>query len=119
MKEDSIIIRRLEVESRIGVPDEEREHPQKLWITSVLFPAQGFVGLKDQVKNTVDYHEASIVIAEICISRPRHLIETLAVDIAERLLQQYPLNSVEITVEKKILPNADSVAVKIQRTNIR
>ncbi len=116
MNRDEIEIRRLEIECHIGVPDEERAQAQKLWITTRMRPSQGFIGLHDQVQNTVDYYEVSLKIAELASSRPRHLIETLAIDLAEMLLISYPLQSVDVEIEKRILPNAQYVAVKIQRS---
>lgn len=113
---DEIEIRRLEVECHIGVPDEERAVPQKLWVTVKMQPSQGFLGLQDRVQNTIDYYEVSLKITELAIQKPRHLIETLAIDLAETLLTSYPLRSVNVEIEKRILPNADYVAVKIHRS---
>lgn len=113
--EDEIEIRRLAVETHIGVPDEERAQPQTLWITVRMHPSQGFIGLHDKVANTVDYYEVSLRLAELAARRPRYLIETLATEIAEFLLAAYPLSSVNVEVEKRILPNADSVSVKVTR----
>lgn len=114
---DEIEIRRLAVETHIGVPDEERANPQTLWITVRMRPSQGFHGLQDKVANTVDYYEVSQRLAELAAERPRHLIETLATEIAEFLLRTYPLKHVEITVEKRILPNTDFVSVRIARSS--
>jgi 7,8-dihydroneopterin aldolase/epimerase/oxygenase len=116
MNPDEIVIRRLEVECHIGVPDEERAVPQKLWISVIMQPSQGFLGLQDKVENTVDYYEVSLRIAELAAKKPRHLIETLATDIAEMLLTSYPLKAVSVEIEKRILPNAQYVAVKIHRS---
>ena len=116
MKPDEIEIRRLEVECHIGVPDEERAVPQKLWVTVVMQPSQGFLGLHDKVQNTVDYYEVSLKITELTAKKPRHLIETLATDLAEMLLTSYPLKSVNVEIEKRILPNAEYVAVKVHRS---
>jgi dihydroneopterin aldolase len=115
MIEDEIEIHRLEVECHIGVPDEERAQTQRLWISARMVPSQGFVGLQDDVKNTVDYYDVSLKISEYAASKPRHLIETLANEIAELLLASYPLKSVTLEVEKRILTNAQYVAVKIHR----
>lgn len=112
---DEIEIRRLAVETHIGVPDEERAKPQTLWITVRMRPSQGFDGLHDKVANTVDYYEVSQSLAGLAAKKPRHLIETLATDIAEFLLSGYPLSSVHVEVEKRILTNADSVSVRIRR----
>ena len=116
MNSDEIRIHRLEVECHIGVPDEERAAPQKLWITVHLQPSQGFLGLQDNVRNTVDYYQVSLKIAELAGEKPRHLIETLASDLAEMLLTSYPLKAVSVEVEKRILPNAEFVSIKIYRS---
>ncbi|MBC7981045.1 MAG: dihydroneopterin aldolase [Armatimonadetes bacterium] len=115
MSGDEIEIRRQQVETHIGVPEGERSTPQSVWISVWMQPAQGFDGLQDKVGNTVDYHEVSLSLSAIAISRPRHLIETLASDIAGELLQCFPLKSVQVKVEKKVLPNTEFVAVKIRR----
>lgn len=112
---DEIEIRRLAVETHIGVPDEERANPQTLWITVRMRPSQGFHGLQDKVANTVDYHEVSQRLSELAAVRPRHLIETLATEIADTLLGTYPVAYIEVTVEKRILPEAEFVAVRIVR----
>jgi FolB domain-containing protein len=115
MNRDEIEIQRLEVETHIGVPDEERASAQKLWISIWMQPAQGFSGLRDEVSNTIDYYEVSLKIVELAAAQPRKLIETLATDVAELLLGNYPLEAVDVKIEKRILPNADFVAVKIHR----
>lgn len=115
MNRDEIEIRRLEVETHIGVPEEERATPQKLWISIWMRPSQGFSALQDNVENTVDYHAVSVQITELSAARPRRLIETLAVEIAEILLLTHPLASVDVKIEKRILPNTEFVAVKIHR----
>ncbi len=115
MNHDTIEIRRLEVETHIGVPQEERATPQKLWVTVTMTPSQGFTGLADNIANTIDYYQVSLHISAIAHSRSRHLIETLATDIANSLLTNYPLRSVTIEIEKRILPNSDHVTVTITR----
>lgn len=113
---DEIEIHRLKISTHIGVPDEERATPQDLWISVWMHPSQGFTGLHDNVDYTVDYYEVSVKLTELAAAKPRHLIETLATDAAEMLLQKYPLSSVDVKIEKRILPNADFVAVKITRS---
>jgi dihydroneopterin aldolase len=117
MNRDEIEIRRLKVSTHIGVPDEERAEAQDLWISVWMHPSQGFAGLADEVSNTVDYHRVSIELAELASAKPRRLIETMATDIADHLLSVHPLSSVEVKVEKRILPDADFVAVRIVRNS--
>jgi FolB domain-containing protein len=116
MNRDEIEIRRLKVSTHIGVPDEERAAAQDLWISVWMIPSQSFDGLQDKVSNTVDYHEVSLRLAELAAEKPRHLIETLATDVAEMLLGGYALSSVQVKIEKRILPDADFVAVKLRRS---
>ena len=112
---DTIEIRRLQVSTHIGVPDEERAKPQSLWISVEMIPTQGFAGLADDITHTVDYHAVAMQIAALAASRPRRLIETLAVETAELLLQHHPLAGVRVCVEKRILPDTDCVAVRLER----
>jgi dihydroneopterin aldolase len=116
--EDEIEIRRLAVATHIGVPEEERSVPQTLWLTIRMRPSQGFHGLRDDVANTVDYYEASRRLIALAAAKPRQLIETLATEIADFLLRGYPLSSVEVEVEKRILTDAEYVSVKIRRSRV-
>lgn len=113
--DDTIEIRRLRVSTHIGVPDEERAHPQTLWVTLRLIPMIGFDALGDDIARTVDYARVALEIESLAAARPRHLIETLAADIAAHLLSNHPLRRVAVTLEKQILPNTDFVAVHLER----
>lgn len=113
---DAIEIRRLRVSAHIGVPDAERATEQDLWVTLKLIPSQGFIGLADRIESTIDYQQVADEIAALASTKPRQLIETLAVEIADQLLCHHPLKSVAVTVEKQILPNTDCVAVHLERT---
>jgi dihydroneopterin aldolase len=112
---DTIEIRRLRVQSHIGVPDEERAETQSLQVTVRMVPGQGFAGLDDDISRTVDYHAVALEIQALAAARPRRLIETLAVEIAEHLLAAHPLGSVAVRIEKHILPETECVAVHIER----
>jgi dihydroneopterin aldolase len=112
---DTIEIRRLRVSTHIGVPDEERATPQTLWISVRMVPGQGFIGLADDISRTIDYHAVALEIQALAAARPRHLIETLALETADLLLTRHPLASVAVTLEKHILPDTDCVAVHLVR----
>jgi len=112
---DRIELRRLLVECHIGVPAEERAQRQTLALNVVLEPLGGFVGLADDLAKTVDYHAVALDLAGWAGERPRQLIETLAVEMAERLLAGYPLAAVEIEIEKQILPQTEFVGVSVRR----
>ena len=113
---DTIEIRRLQVSTHIGVPDEERAEAQTLRITVRMVPSQGFHSLADDISRTIDYYAVALEIQALAASKPRNLIETLAVETADFLLGKHPLKSVAITIEKHILPDTECVAVHIERS---
>jgi hypothetical protein len=53
--------------------------------------------------------------ASLAAAKPRHLIETLAVEIADHLLKNHPLSHIAVSIEKHILPNTECVAVHLER----
>jgi dihydroneopterin aldolase len=113
---DTIEIRRLKVSTHIGVPDEERATVQTLFITVRMVPGQGFDSLADDITRTIDYHAVALEIQALAASRPRNLIETLAVETADQLLGNHPLKSIAVTIEKHILPDTQCVAVHVERS---
>ena len=113
---DTIEIRKLRVASHIGVPETERSQAQNLLVTLLIQPSQGFHGLHDDIRNTIDYATIATEIQHVASAKPRHLIETLATDIAHHLLTRHPVSSVSVTIEKHILPDTDCVAVSVHRS---
>ena len=112
---DRIQVQALRVNASVGVPDEERAVPQELSIDLVLEPCRSFEGLADNLAATVDYHAVVLRVEEIVAARPRKLLETLAVDIARQLLDDYPLRAVEVSIDKFILPRTRAVGVRVRR----
>jgi phosphoglycolate phosphatase len=113
---DVIEIRKLTLKVRIGVPDEEQAEPQQVQATLRLTPIRGFDHLGDDIARTVDYHQVALEVERLAAARPRRLIETLAVDIAGFLLTNHPLSKVAVSIEKRILPQTECVAVHIERS---
>jgi dihydroneopterin aldolase len=112
---DQILISNLELSTRIGITPEERENPQRMTVSLVLYPQTGFTGLDDRIENTVDYAQVCLKIAALAAGGSRNLVETLAEEIAQMLLNGFPLAVVEIELRKYILPETEYVAVKIRR----
>jgi len=116
--EDTIIVSGLEVHAHVGVPAVERVAPQRLTISLRLIPSRGLASLSDDIANTVDYATVCDSVRQEIERKPRHLIETLAEDIATLLLARFPLKTVEIEVRKYLLPAIDHAAVTIRRERI-
>ncbi|MEI9897375.1 MAG: dihydroneopterin aldolase [Chthoniobacter sp.] len=93
---DRIRIESLELSAHIGVPDAERATAQRLTASLVLEPIRDFRALDDRLENTVDYFAVSEFVKALSLARPRHLLETLAGEIAGELLARFALRSVEI-----------------------
>jgi dihydroneopterin aldolase len=112
---DTICIRKLELFARLGVTEVERERAQRIAVSVVMEPGRDFPTLADDIKNAVDYFAVCETIKAVAAQKPRKLIETLAADIAHALLAGFPLSAVEVEVHKYVLPETESVSVKIRR----
>jgi dihydroneopterin aldolase len=113
---DIITIRNLEVWTHIGVPDEERAAAQKLRIT-VAFkaPAVAEAAASDDLAKSVDYFQVAERIKAVAAERPRKLIETLAEELAQKLLTGFKLKRISLEIRKFILPDAEWVGIAIER----
>jgi dihydroneopterin aldolase len=110
-----IEIRRLRVQTFIGVPDEERSQPQELRVSVVLEVDLPFAAMGDEIGRTLDYAALAGELQALAAARPRRLIETLAADFAAHALGLAGVAAVEVLVEKFILPETDCVAVRLRR----
>ena len=110
---DQIIVRGLRLKCLIGVPEEERKERQELrahlTLTVPDFPSS------DDIAGTVDYQAVSDQVQEVAERGERKLIETLAQDIAQDVLENFPVNAIRVELEKFILPETDWVGVVIER----
>jgi dihydroneopterin aldolase len=112
---DLILIEALELSTHIGVPDEERRFAQRLTVNLAIQPRDGFDELDDEIENAVDYYTVTRAVQAIARARPRRLIETLAVEIADAVLQGFAVDAVEVELRKYILPDTAFVAAKLRR----
>ena len=111
---DSIRINGLEVQVRIGVPDEERAAPQKLVIDVVM--ESDFRGIADDIARTTDYAAVAAWLKEECARREWRLLETLAEDLAAGLLSRFPrVGAVALQIRKFVLPQTRDVSVTLRR----
>ncbi|RFC45220.1 MAG: phosphoglycolate phosphatase/dihydroneopterin aldolase [Verrucomicrobia bacterium] len=113
---DAIVVSNLELSAHVGVPDFEREHPQRLTLNLTVFPKRGFHNLGDDLNHTVDYFALTRRIRKLAAERPRKLIETLVEEIAECILGEFAVAAVEVELRKYILPDTEFVAVRVMRT---
>ena len=100
----------------MGVPDEERAEAQELVVDASFTPHFSSGSLDDDIGRTIDYHAVALRLEEVAAARPRKLIETLAEDLAETVLNEFAVSEVTLEIQKFILPNTRCVGVRITRS---
>ena len=113
--EDAIHVEQLEMFAHVGVPDHEREKPQRITITVTAWPKASLHELNDDIGSTINYSAVARLVRDVVDERRDKLIETLAEKIAERLLRELPIRRLRIELRKFVLPDAAHVAVVITR----
>ena len=112
---DSITISELEVFYCVGVPDEERARPQRLLVTIEMEHDFRAAASEDELVDTIDYFAVSQRLLHFGDGVHWKLIETLAVDIAGMILEEFRPGAVSVEVKKFIIPQARHVGVRVRR----
>lgn len=114
---DKIHIEGLEVFALIGVYDWEREHHQRLIIDVELSADLSIAAQTDDVNNTLNYALIARGISDFAANSEYKLIEALASNMVDWLLQAFPrLKTVRLKLSKPdILANAKNVAVEFTK----
>jgi len=112
---DTITIKDLEVSFCVGVSDEERAKPQRLLLTVELEHDFHTAATEDELAGTVDYFAVSQRLLKFGDGVHWKLIETLAVDIAQMVLEEFGPRAVTVEVKKFIIPQARHVSVRVTR----
>lgn len=113
---DTITITDLEVFYCVGVPDEERAKPQRLLLTVDLEHDFRAAATEDELSGTIDYFALSQRLRRFGDGVHWKLIETLAVDIAQMILEDFGPSRVTVEVKKFILSEARHVSVRVTRS---
>jgi len=101
---DVIHLQGMEFYAYHGAMPEEQVLGQKFIIDIDLFSDLRQAGISDQVEDTIHYGEVYQVIKE-CVQGDRHqLLEHLAEDIAQRVLNKFTCTSVRLEVHKPQAP---------------
>ena len=112
---DTIFIQDLAVSFPVGVTDHERAKPQPLLLTLELSCDLDRAAATDELARTIDYAALCDHVRAFGVGRDWHLIETLAVDLAESILAQFKPRTVCVEVKKFVLPQARFVGVRVTR----
>jgi dihydroneopterin aldolase len=115
---DKILISRIDCVASIGVTPEERTIKQRLSIDIEFAVDVERAARHDSLRDAVDYSKVAAVVLQVCQSRPFHLIETVAENLAGRILADFPVPEVRVLVRKLspvVEPRVEFVSVEILR----
>ena len=115
MHHDTIIISDLEAFYHVGTTEAERAKPQRLLFTVELSHDFKSAANTDNLGETIDYDAVSKRLLHFGEGCHWELIETLAVDVASMILEEFSPKAVSVEVKKFVIPQARYVAVKVSR----
>ena len=113
---DTITITDLEVSYCVGVPDAERATPQRLLLTVEMTHDFRAAAVEDELSGTIDYYAVTQRLLKFGDGVHWKLIETLAVDLAQMILEDFGPRAVTVEVKKFIIPQARQVSVRVARS---
>ena len=115
---DIVYLHGIEVDCVIGVWDWEREITQRIRIDLDMGHDLTKAGETDELEYTLNYKEVSKAVNAYCVERKAKLVESLAVGIAELLLDTFKCRWCRVKINKTgAVRGARDVGVIIERTN--
>jgi dihydroneopterin aldolase len=113
---DRVHIEQLEVSTHVGVPQEERDAPQRLTASISFWPYHEAGDLADKIENAVNYSAVVEEAKNFVRHQSVHLIETLADRLAMHLLKHFRMQRVTIELRKFPFEDAKYVSVTVTHT---
>jgi dihydroneopterin aldolase len=115
---DKIIIRKLELYASIGVSAAEREVGQRLLVNVEVGYDLAAAGQSDQITDTISYSKLARTVQEVGTTISCLLLEYMAEQMAQTLLERFPINDVRLQVLKTPPPTnmmIEAAGVEIYR----
>lgn len=119
MIHDRIELRGLRVFATHGVGEAERHSPQPFEIDLDIVVDTSTAADSDDLSDTSDYAAAADAAYEVMMGPPRRLLESLAEDIAQKILQDTHVSAVTVGLRKLRPPmphDLDSAGVRVFRS---
>jgi dihydroneopterin aldolase len=115
---DRIQLEGMSFQGRHGVRPAERERTQEFQVDVELDCDLSESGRTDRIEDTVDYRRVRAIAKEVIEGESKKLLETLAAQIADRVLRLPRVAGVEVRIAKRpeSMRPIDSAAVCIKRT---
>lgn len=115
---DRIIFEKIQFYAYHGVLEEENRLGQKFEVDLEMYLDLKEAGKSDSINDTINYTRVYDVVNEILMGTKRQLLESIAENIAQKILIQFSINEVVVRVRKLNPPihgYLKSVAVEIRR----
>ena len=115
---DAITITGLRLETRIGVTEQERSHPQSVVMSLHIDADLARARATDELADTVDYHRVITEIAELVRSSNVRLLEHLGEKIAEHISEMDGVTGVTVEVAKEPPPveeDVEAIGVRVEK----
>jgi 7,8-dihydroneopterin aldolase/epimerase/oxygenase len=114
---DTLFISGLKLKTRIGVYDWEHHAPQPVLFDIEMKTDLSVAAKSDQLHDTIDYAVLSENLQHFTLAKHFELVETLAEEMANYILKQYPITHLRLKLNKiGALSNADGVGLIIERS---
>jgi len=116
---DKIFVSGIDCVAAIGVTRQERTMKQRLSVDVEITTDIREAARTDSLKDAMDYSGVASAVVEIASGRDFHLIETLAEQIADRVLSTFQPGAVRVVVRKLtpvLASRVNFVSVEIVRT---
>jgi len=97
---DQILLRGMSFYGYHGVNPEERSQGQKFVVDVVIDCSLTKAAESDRVEDTVNYSEVFRIVKSIVEGKPYNLLETVAKNISDKILLNYDIHSVSVTIKK-------------------
>ena len=105
----------LEVFYCVGVTDDERARPQRLLLTLEMEADFAAAAASDEVGDTINYFDVAQVLLKFGEGRSWKLLEKLAGNIADVILEKFKPESVTVEVKKFVISQARYVSVSLAK----
>ena len=117
---DQILLQGMQFYAYHGVNPEERVLGQRYIVDLIADLDLSRAGQTDRLEDTVSYSHIYRAVRTVMEGDPRNLLESAAQAIADRVLAEFPVDAVSVTVRKPNPPvrgsSIESAAVRIHRT---
>ncbi len=115
MSPDIICIEDLQLRARIGISATERAKPQRVLCTLEIAADFSRAARSDKIADTINAQAVAERVRALAAEKPRNLVERLAEEIADCILEEFHAEQVSVTLKKFVLPSAANYGVKIER----